>query len=168
MLSGTIGIVHFASSIIALITGTMVLLYTKGTITHKRIGYVYTFSMLVVLVTSFFLYNLHGTFGILHWLAVLSSISLLAGMLPILFKYPKDYISYHFSFMYWSVIGLYCAFAAETFTRIPFYLELGENLFPVFYSLVGISAAIVGGIGSFYFRKYKELWFNRFSKNNQN
>ena len=162
MLSDSISISHFGCSIIALITGTLVLANTKGTLNHKRIGYLYSFSMFVVLVTSFLIYNLHGTFGVLHFFAVVSSLTLLAGLLPMWFKYPKNYMGHHLSFMYWSVIGLYCAFAAEVFTRIPFFFEIEKNILPIFYSLVGVSSAIVAAIGGRYFKKYKDSWMERF------
>ncbi len=109
-------------------------------------------------MTSFMIYRLHGKFGVLHWFAIISSIVLIGGILPMIFKKPKNYFSYHFSFMYWSVIGLYCAFAAEMLTRMPIWLDLKENIAVIFYAMVGIATALVGGIGSIYFRKYKQKW----------
>lgn len=117
MLSNVIGITHLITSIIALIAGSLVLKNSKGTKTHKKIGYVYTIAMAIVLLTSFMIYRLHGSFGMLHWFAVVSSITLMAGMVPILLKKPNNYLSLHFSFMYWSVIELYCAFFAEVLTH---------------------------------------------------
>ncbi len=162
MFSSTTGIIHFIASIIALITGTFVLGLTKGTQKHKRIGYVYAIAMLILLITSFMIYQLHGRFGILHIFAVISSIVLLAGIVPMIFKRPKEYFVYHFNFMYWSVIGLYCAFFAEIFTRIPFWLDLKQNIAVIFYAIVGITTAAVGGIGSKYFKKYKSTWENMY------
>lgn len=158
MLSNFIGVTHLIASIIALITGSFVLKNAKGTATHRKIGYVYTIAMAIVLLTSFMIYRLHGAFGILHWFAVVSSITLLAGMLPMFFKNPSNYLSLHFSFMYWSVIGLYCAFFAEILTRIPFLLELEDNVVVIFYSMVGIATGLVAGIGSYYFRRFKKKW----------
>lgn len=163
MLASTTGLIHFIASIIALISGTMVLSNTKGTQTHRQIGYVYSASMFIVLSTSFMIYRLHGTFGILHVFAVISSVSLIGGMLPMFLKSPKDYMIYHFSFMYWSVIGLYCAFCAEVFTRLPFIFDFQANIITVFYSLVGIASGLVGGIGAFYFKRYKEKWANMYA-----
>lgn len=82
MLSNMIGVTHLIASILALIACSLVLKNAKGTKTHKKIGYVYAIAMVIVLVTSFQIYRLNGTFGILHWIAVLSSITLLAGMVP--------------------------------------------------------------------------------------
>jgi len=158
MLSSLTGIIHFTASIIALLSGTIVLSNLKGTKRHVAVGYIYTGSMLVVLVTSFMIYRLHGTFGILHWLAVLSSATLLGGIVPIMLRRPANYMTWHFSFMYWSVIGLYCAFAAEVLTRLPFILGLEKNIAVIFYALVGVATFLVAGIGSFYFRRYKDRW----------
>ena len=158
MLSDTTGIVHFVAAILALITGTMVLVKLKGTKRHKILGYAYSINMLLLLITSFMMYNLNGNFNIFHWFAVISSLSLLGGMLPMLLKWPGKYLSFHFSFMYWSVIGLYCALAAEVLTRIPNYIDFKENIVAIFYALVGVATALVGGIGSIYFRKYKKKW----------
>ncbi|MFD2561184.1 DUF2306 domain-containing protein [Aquimarina rubra] len=160
MFLSTIGIIHFTSSIISLISGTMVLVKSKGTKTHRQLGYLYTIAMLIVLATSFMLYRLHGSFGILHWFAVISSITLLCGIIPMLIKRPKGYLKLHLSFMYWSVIGLYCAFFAEVLTRIPFIFKLDKNIVTIFYTLVGLATTIVGGLGSVYFRKFKDTWIN--------
>ncbi|MBW1297761.1 DUF2306 domain-containing protein [Aquimarina litoralis] len=160
MFLSTVGIIHFASSIISLISGTIVIAKSKGTKTHKQVGYVYTLSMIILLITSFMIYRLHGTFGVLHWFSVISSITLLLGMLPMILKRPKSYLHLHLSFMYWSVIGLYCAFFAEVLTRIPFILKVDQNIIPVFYALVGVATGLVGGMGSLFFRKYKKRWEN--------
>ncbi len=89
LLSGTIGLVHLIVSILALITGLFVLSTTKGTKRHKQIGYVYAISMVLVNFTAFFIYKLYGKFGLFHWLAVISCLTLLAGMYPVLTKKGK-------------------------------------------------------------------------------
>ena len=158
MFLSAVGLVHFISSLLALLFGTLVLAKTKGTIMHKRLGYAYSVAMFLVLTTSFMIYRLHGSFGILHWFAVVSSLTLLLGMVPMFIKKPQQYLQLHLSFMYWSVIGLYCAFFAEVLTRIPFLLDIDKNTAVIFYALVGIATAIVGGLGSRYFKKYKNAW----------
>ena len=57
------GLVHLVFSILSLITGSFVLGLKKGTKTHKKIGYVYSVSMIIVLATSFTMYNLFETMG---------------------------------------------------------------------------------------------------------
>lgn len=92
---------------------------TKGTTRHKKIGYIYVVFMVVLNITAFVIYCLFGKFAIFHWFAVLSCLTLIAGMYPVLTKKSKNYILFHFNFMYWRVVGLYCAFCAEILTRIP-------------------------------------------------
>ena len=160
MLSSTIGVIHFVASVSALLSGTFVLCALKGTKMHKQVGYLYSASMFIVLLTSFMIYRLHGSFGILHVFAVISSVTLFAGMVPMLLKRPTNYLTMHFGFMYWSVIGLYCAFSAEVFTRIPLVYELDASVVGIFYAMVGIASALVGAVGSIYFKKYKTRWID--------
>lgn len=130
-----IGFIHLMASVFALASGTQVMWMKKGTKLHKQIGYLYAASMLTVFVTSFFIYRLFGGFGIFHIAAIVGFLTLLAGMLPVITKKPKEkWIRLHYSFMYWSVIGLYAAFISETLTRIPdtpFYGMLGLATFGV-------------------------------------
>jgi uncharacterized membrane protein len=114
------GQIHLISGIVALIFGGAVLMAKKGTSIHRKVGYLYVFSMGVLIISSFFIYRLFGKFGLFHFLSLVSTFSLLAGMIPMLKKVrtPKDYET-HFKRMYWSVTGLYAAFAAESFVRIP-------------------------------------------------
>ena len=103
------------------------------------------------------IYRVHGTIGILHFFAFLSSITLLLGMLPLYRKNVKNPVVKHLAWMYWSVIGLYSAFVAEVLTRLPMIFDI-KNTFGIFYMLVGISAGLVGMIGGIFFRKKKNDW----------
>lgn len=158
------GLVHLLASILALITGTLVLLLKKGTDIHKRIGYLYSLSMVVLLITAFMIYNLFGGWGIFHWAAVVSSLTLAAGMIPMILKKPrKQYVSLHLNFMYWSVMGLYGAFFAETMVRLPeVVLEHGAPN-SVFYNTVGIVVFIVMAAGGYLFYRNREKWEERFA-----
>jgi uncharacterized membrane protein len=158
IITDTTGLVHTLASILALIFGTWVLLTKKGNQRHKQMGYAYTASMAAVLVTSFFMYNLFGGFGIFHVFAIVSSATLVAGMVPILRKKPKHYISLHFNFMYWSVIGLYGAFLAEVLTRIPPMVIQDKEILPLFFKLVGLSIFIIMGFGYYFMFKKKKDW----------
>lgn len=52
--------------------------------------------------------------------AVISLLTLLAGMRPVLMRQrPKEWFTTHMVFMYWSVVGLYAAFASELLVRVP-------------------------------------------------
>jgi hypothetical protein len=80
-------------------------------------------------------------------------------MIPIWTKKPARKWKYmHFSFMYWSVIGLYSAFAAEVLTRIP------ET---PFFGMVGISFGIILCAGSIFFGVNKSKWVSLFGIGNK-
>lgn len=111
----TIGYIHLFFSIIAMITGLVVVFNTKGTLFHKKIGYLYVASMLFLNLTSFLISNFNG-FSIFHFFAIVSLFTILAGMYPAL-KKKKNWLAYHYYFMSWSVVGLYCAFWSEVGTR---------------------------------------------------
>ncbi len=148
------GLFHLASSILALIAGTLILFLNKGTKMHKQIGYVYCFAMVLVNISAFMIYRLFGGFGMFHIAAVVSSLTLIAGMVPVLFRsYFKNAIAWHYGFMYWSVMGLYGAFVSESLVRIP------EQ---PFMQMVGIGTGIVMGLGAFFFMRYMKRWEEEF------
>jgi uncharacterized membrane protein len=150
-----IGGVHLFASVVALASGTQVLWMKKGSRLHRQVGYVYSISMLVVIVTAFSIYRLFGGFGIFHIAAIISFVTLLGGMLPILLKRPgKSYLSLHFSFMYWSVIGLYAAFISEVLTRIP------ET---PFFGMVGMATLGVMICAQIFFFRYRKKWQQEFA-----
>jgi uncharacterized membrane protein len=144
------GFMHLLSSIVAVFFGTLSLIFNKGSKLHKLIGYVYTISMIVLLVTAFMIYRLFDGFGIFHFTAIVSSLTLIAGLYPALFmrENPK-WLYWHSGFMYWSVIGLYGAFVAEMMVRIP-------NA--PFYSMVGIAVGVVMIIGAYFYIKKSKDW----------
>ena len=163
IVTGTTGLIHLISSIIALVTGLLVLTTTKGTTRHKKIGYIYVVSMVVLNLTAFMIYRLFGKFAIFHWFAVLSCLTLIAGMYPVLTKKSKNYLLTHFNFMYWSVVGLYCAFCAEILTRIPFIYDL-PNKGQLFGILTGVSIFIVMTIATIIFVKMKPKWTKQYER----
>jgi uncharacterized membrane protein len=157
------GLIHFIASISALVLGTLVLFYEKGTSRHKLIGKLYALSMLIVLITAFMTYKLFGTWGIFHWTAVISSLTLIAGLLPVYLRRPvKNYRSLHFSFMYWSIIGVYGAFVSETLVRMPKVVIESGIPNSTFYNMTGIGTALVMGLGVYYFLKLKPKWDRQF------
>lgn len=141
---------HLLASILALISGTVVLFSQKGTIQHKIVGYVYLISMLVVLTTALMIYRLFGGFNIFHFIAIVGLLYIVAGFLPVLIR-PKNWIKRHVYFMYWSVIGLYAAFVAEIMVRIPS---------TPFWWMVGIGVAMVTATGVYFYEKNKNKWNN--------
>lgn len=163
IVTGATGLIHLISSIIALITGVLVLTTTKGTKAHKQIGYIYVISMIILNITAFMIYRLFGKFGIFHWFAILSFLTLLLGIYPVLVKNFENYLLVHFNYMYWSVVGLYCAFCAEILTRIPFIYEL-PNKRQLFGILTGVSIFIVMTIATIIFVKMKPKWTKQYER----
>ncbi len=165
-ITSSTGLVHFIASVFALLLGTFVLMLPKGTMKHKVIGRIYALTMLVVLTTAFMTYRLFGTWGIFHWTAVVSTLTLICGLIPILTKRPvKNYISLHFSFMYWSIIGIYGAFVSETLVRMPKVVVESGIPNSVFYKMTGIGTALVMGLGVYFFIKLKPKWDRQFGQN---
>ncbi len=112
-----IGVIHTILALIAMVLGSIVLLSSKGTTKHKRIGYAYVCSMLVMCVTSFWMHTF-GTFGVFHFASVLSMLTITGGMIPAIRRKNSKWLVSHFYFMSWSVVGLYAAFFAEIGTRM--------------------------------------------------
>jgi len=165
LVTDSVGGVHLAASVAAVVCGTLVLALEKGTVTHKRVGYVYATSMVVVLVTSFMMYHLFGGWGVFHWTALLGTLTLLAGMVPILTRRPsKSYVALHFSFMYWSVIGLYAALVAEIFARIPRVVFEDGAPNSLFYVMIASSGVLTLGLGTYGYVRNLKRWEARYSR----
>lgn len=146
-----LGMVHLLAAFLATVTGTLVLGMRKGTRKHKQVGYVYVFAMAVLNVTALFIYTLNGSFGIFHVGAILSGLTVLGGMMPVI-KKQKGALYRHLAFMYWSVIGLYAAFASETLTRIPD---------TPFYGMVGVATGVIMFLGALAYVKLRKNWVKR-------
>lgn len=153
MVHSTIGMIHLFSAGVALVSGSFVLLSTKGTRLHKKIGYAYAVSMIAVNVTAFFIYRLFGDFGPFHVAAIISLLTLVAGMIPVILRRPTKWFDLHFAFMYYSVIGLYAAFVSEALVRIP-----GTH----FGSMVGFATCIVMFMGMGFFQWQRKKWLQRY------
>lgn len=148
----SVGLIHLIASSLAMVTGSLVLTLKKGTKLHKKVGYVYVFSMVILLITAFMIFRLFNGWGVFHYTALLSTVTICLGMIPVLLRKPKGRWKYlHFTFMYWSVMGLYAAFAAEIFTRIP------EQ---PFFEMVGLATGIIMAVGGVVFGLKKSKWKN--------
>jgi uncharacterized membrane protein len=157
LIGDNFGLIHLVSGVVALLFGGLVIILKKGTKIHKQVGYVYVFSMAVLIISSFGIYRLFGKFGLFHYLSLVSTFSLVAGMLPMFKKVrtPSDYET-HFKRMYWSVVGLFAAFAAESFVRIP--------KFGGFWTAVAWSFVLVFVICFITFIKMRPVWSKKFGK----
>jgi len=134
-----IGWLHTITAISAMVFGLLVVFKKKGTKLHKKLGYAYLVSMMLLNCTSFFIVNFRG-FSIFHGFAILSLVSVLTGILPALLR-TKNWYTMHFYFMNWSVVGLYCAFWAEVGTRFVGNMEQ-------FWWAVAIATGLTAAIGA--------------------
>jgi uncharacterized membrane protein len=115
IIHSNIGWFHFITSVTALITGTVVLLNVKGTKFHKRVGYVYVSSMLILNLSSFFIISFGG-FSLFHCFAIISLFTVLGGIRAAWIR-RKNWLVTHYYLMSWSVVGLYAALWSEIGTR---------------------------------------------------
>ncbi len=157
LVGDNIGLTHLISGIFAVIFGGLILLLKKGTKTHRQVGYLYVISMIILIISSFGIYRLFGKFGLFHFFSIVATSSLMLGMVPMLKKIrtSKDYKT-HFTRMYFSVVGLYAAFAAESFVRIP---KLGS-----FWSIVAWSFVLVVATSIIVFLRKQKEWTEKFAK----
>ena len=157
LVGDNIGLTHLIAGLFAVIFGGLVILLRKGTKVHRQVGYLYVISMVILIISSFGIYRLFGKFGLFHFFSIVATFSLLMGMIPMLKKQrtSKDYKT-HFTRMYFSVVGLYAAFAAESFVRIP---KLGSFWLVVAWSfiLVVVTSILI------FIRKQKE-WTVKFAR----
>ena len=119
LLNSPISLVHICFAMMALLTGTGVLLLPKGTVRHQRVGYAYAVSMVVVLTTAFGIYRLFGRFGVVHWGAVFSWLALIGGVGVVWTRtYLRNWLVWHYLGMSLSVTGLYATFIVEATYRL--------------------------------------------------
>lgn len=144
----TTGLIHLLTAIGAMVMGTIVLFIRKGTPTHRFFGYFYFYLMLMMNGTAFMLYGLFGTFGPFHVAALASLITVLLGIIPAIRRKP-GWIQRHATFMYYSIVGLYAAFASETLTRIPK---------SPFFTMVIIATIAITVTGVIIFKIMKPRW----------
>jgi uncharacterized membrane protein len=114
----TLGLIHTALAVLAMCLGGWVLLRPKGDQLHRRIGYAYALTMLLTNATALSMYQMTGRFGPFHWFAVVSLFSLSMGIGSAYAKRGPGWFHRHYTYMGWSVVGLYAAFWSELGTRV--------------------------------------------------
>ncbi|MCE7865079.1 MAG: DUF2306 domain-containing protein [Bacteroidetes bacterium CHB5] len=148
--NSSLGWFHLTTALLAMLAGAFVLATHKGTKRHKQIGYIYIASMILVCASAMGIYRLTGSFGIFHITAIVGFLTLAGGMIPMFLKnVERKYKAVHVWFMYYSVLGLYAAFASELSVRIPD---------KPFYSMVGIATGTIFGIGTIFILKKEKIW----------
>lgn len=120
------GLLHFASAVIGMLTGLIMLLSTKGTANHKMAGYVFVVCLLIVNISAMFIYDFNdGSIGVFHLLIPVSFFFLLFGLIPMLGKRKPNAVMRHNIGMNGAAMGLWAAGATEYFVR-----ELSYGLQP--------------------------------------
>lgn len=114
----SLGAFHLFVAIVALIAGTVVILRRKGTRVHRRIGWVYAVAMLLLNGSALMIYRLTGSFGPFHVAAIISLVTVAAGVLTAVRRRP-GWIEQHYYWMTYSYVGLLAATASEIGTRVP-------------------------------------------------
>ena len=100
---------HILAAISALVIGAAVLLVPKGTHAHRVIGTVYVLALVLVDVAALSLHR-EDTFGVFHWLAAASLLTIAVGLTPLLLnRRSTPVIATHAYCMTWSYAGLVAA-----------------------------------------------------------
>ena len=132
-----VGLTHLITALLGILIGALVVVSRKGTRKHKWLGRAYVSMMVAINVSAFLIYELFGGFGLFHWMALFSLLSVLIGYIPARLRKP-GWKAQHAYFMSGSYVGLVAALAAETLTRyvsLPFFAAVG---------VVSISVIILG------------------------
>ena len=110
-----IGLMHLITALLAILIGALVVLSRKGTRTHKWLGRAYVGMMVALNVSAFLIYELFGGFGLFHWMALFSLLSVLVGYSHARSRKPGWKVQ-HAYFMSVSYVGLVAALAADLFS----------------------------------------------------
>lgn len=147
MIHSWIGYVHTSAAMAALLFGTFVFPMLKGTRLHKVLGYLYATALLATNVTAFCLYHLTGHFGLFHVAAIVSFVTLLAALIPVITRRPKNsWLSLHYKYTCWSYIGLLAAAVSEAAVRLPR---------APFWPAVAVGCAVFFGAGGWLINRMK-------------
>lgn len=134
------GTVHFSLAILCIISGALAIYNQKRSAKHKLPGYVYVVSLLLVNLSALFVFVDSNQFGLFHYLAIISLVTLCAGFIPALTRKPgSTWVNRHAYFMGWSYLGLLSAGIgqiATNYTNLPWIVAV---IIPI------IIITIVGG-----------------------
>jgi uncharacterized membrane protein len=114
---------HTGCGVASLLFGGAVVGMRKGTLPHRVAGWLYVVAMLLLCVTSFWIYELFESFGPFHACAIVSLVSIVGGMCAPLFRHwiGQAWLEVHYKFMLWSYVGLVMATGSHFFEPlVPF------------------------------------------------
>ncbi|HEX2079433.1 MAG TPA: DUF2306 domain-containing protein [Longimicrobium sp.] len=137
-----LGWFHMACALMALGSGAAVLLRRKGDRAHRRLGWVYVASMLLLNATALMIYRLFGGFGPFHAAALISLATVIAGIVPPVRRRPANWVEHHYQWMTWSYVGLCAAAVSEAGTRVPGFRFWWAVLAGTFI-VIGVGATLI-------------------------
>jgi uncharacterized membrane protein len=131
---------HVGAALSALLAGVAVLLLTKGTHTHRTIGTAYVVALVLVNLAALSLHR-EAVFGVFHWLAVASLVTLVVGLTPLLVgKRSPSVIATHAFCMTWSYVGLAAAGCGQLAVTV------GHDLAAWVVPVVIVAVLSIGGV----------------------
>ena len=135
---------HILAAVSALILGAAVLLMPKGTHAHRVIGAVYVVALVVVDMAALSLHR-EDAFGMFHWLAIASLVTVGVGLSSmILGRRSPPVIATHAYCMAWSYAGLVAAGCGQLVAAVG----QGEGAWTVpivIFVVLSISAVVIFG-----------------------
>lgn len=109
-----LGTIHVVLAISAIAVGATIFLSKKGGRSHRTLGYLYSVALLLVNISALSVYRDSEGPGPFHILALVSLVTLGAGVLPAFVRKPKTtWMPRHAYFMSWSYVGLVAAGAGQ-------------------------------------------------------
>jgi uncharacterized membrane protein len=122
-----VGWIHTVASLIALVTGAIVIVRQKGTAAHKLNGRIYVLATIVICLTSFAIYRLNK-FWFPHWFAVASLVVTTIGFAFAHFQWPRMWVHLHLTCMIASYYILIGGGVNEVFLRIDALRSLAPDV----------------------------------------
>ena len=144
----SVGGMHFANALLALLLGPFVFLRRKGTKFHRVAGYIWVLSMLSVNITALSDYSATGGPNIFHFFALWSLSALLPGFYAIqraVRTNSRHYLELHIRLMVWAYFGLAAAGFSQLMSRalVPV-LEPRYLIFILIGAVIGTTSMVLG------------------------
>ncbi len=161
MIRSITGLIHTIAACCALLSGVVIFSRPKATLFHKTLGYIYSASMVILIVTAFFTYHLTKSFNVLHIAAIMACPPLVVGVSAAITRHPKEgWLMRHYYWMCWSYVGLCSAFVAEATTRVvmPYvYGRFGLHSMSLFWIMVAVASCAVTIPGAYFVERNRKL-----------
>ncbi len=159
MFSSNIGLIHTLFAFAAILLGGWVVLSKKGTNKHRILGYTFFAAIVLMNLTALFTQSLYQ-FGPFHWMAIVSLLTVSAGIsAPLFLRHKPNWMSLHYELMLWSYVGLIAAMFAEISVRVPAVENVvgGGGKFWILVIAASILTFVIGGL---LIGKHRKKYFN--------